>query len=58
MSTISTRFNPDLLIGESLGKTAKQGTFIRGNEYFANKKTDTEDTDGKDALEEGGIDNS
>ena len=31
---------------------------MRGNEYWANKKADTEDTDGKDAIEEGLIENS
>ena len=31
---------------------------MRGNEYWANKKADTEDTDGKDAIEEGLINDS
>ena len=31
LSTISTRYNPDLIVGGSLGDSK---TFIRGNEYF------------------------
>ena len=31
LSTISTRYNPDMIVGGSLGETK---TFIRGNEYF------------------------
>ena len=36
LSTISTRYNPDLIVGSSLGKT----TFIRGNEYFMEQATE------------------
>jgi hypothetical protein len=32
LSTISTRYNPDLIIGGSLGDSKK--SFMRGNEYF------------------------
>jgi hypothetical protein len=38
LSTVSTKFNPDLLIGESLGELASHQTFLRGNQYHSNDK--------------------
>ena len=35
MSTISTRFNPDMLVGNSFGENKTGASFIRGNEYFS-----------------------
>jgi hypothetical protein len=32
LSTISTRYNPDLIVGSVFGEKKKE--FIRGNEYF------------------------
>lgn len=34
ISTLSTKFNPDVLIGSAFGK---ETTFMKGNEYYSSK---------------------
>lgn len=44
LSTLSTRFNPDILVGFSdLVKDGKGITFIRGDEYFSKQKDETKE---------------
>lgn len=59
LSTISTRYNPDLIIGEIMGAETKTG-FIRGNEYFMDKPsekkakvTDEREKSAEESAEEG-----
>jgi len=38
MSTLSTKFNPDILVGSAFGKPNK--AFLQGNEYFMSKASE------------------
>ena len=40
LSTINARFNPDLLIGDSLGSMSKTTQFIKGDQYFSKRGKD------------------
>jgi hypothetical protein len=52
LSTISTRYNPDLIIGSIFGEKKKE--FIRGNEYFMEQAKEAKISDERELEQEDG----
>jgi hypothetical protein len=55
LSTISTRYNPDLIVGSVFGEKKKE--FIRGNEYFMEQAKEVKIKDERELeqIEEGEV---